>query len=76
MHVRTRLRKDGTPAKVNAWHAWLMSTYWDMAQVWEQGRDAFAIGYPTDEADYAAEHPPPQLKHHMIRCAREWRREA
>jgi hypothetical protein len=70
---RRRIRKDGKPYRRNIWHETLMQTYSDAVWDWEQRRDQAALGYATEEADFARQHPRPRLKDFMIRLSRDWR---
>ncbi len=72
MHVKRRLRRDGTPCAVNLWHQYLMEAYWSEAWTWQQGCDATCIGYVSDEALYAESTPRPRLKDFMVRLSVEW----
>lgn len=65
---RRRIRKDGQPYRPNHWHALLMDTY--TAAAWQC--EATALGYETEEREFALEHPRPTLKDFMVSLAGEW----
>jgi len=69
---RRRTRRDGKPYEPNHWHALLMETYTAAAWHWWQQCEAVAMGYETEEREFALEHPRPTLKDFMQQLSREW----
>lgn len=69
---RRRLRRDGQPVRPNPWHAALMESYTSAAWSWWHHCEATALGYLTEEAEYAEHTPRPTLRDFMVRLSREW----
>jgi len=59
-------------------HPWLdplMAEFYNAAHAWELAAEAASLGYPTELAEYAAEHPRPTLQGFMLALARPDRHE-
>lgn len=59
-------------------HPWLdplLSEFYNATHAWELAAEAASLGYPTELAEYAAEHPRPTLKGFMLALARPDRHE-
>jgi hypothetical protein len=70
---KRRLRKDGSQARENLWHTFLMSTYSDAAVAWWTTCEEVTSLYDGDVEKHKEQWPMPQLKDFMIRLGREWR---
>lgn len=57
----------------NPWVRFVVASYWGRRLPQLAELERVAIGYPTDEADYYAQHPRVTFRDTLIRCSPEWR---
>lgn len=43
-----------------------VSLFWDATHLWETECEATALGYDTEEAEFAASHPRPNLRQFLL----------
>lgn len=60
----------------NWWREWNVDSLRAADHAWWMDREAVAIGYETEQAEYATEHPRPTLKAFLIGNAGQRREEA
>lgn len=65
------MRRDRLGRRIgyNWWREFIVSHWFAADQAWQLAREAEAIGYATEEAEYAQEHPRPTLKAFMVQNA-------
>lgn len=65
------MRRDKRGRRIgrNWWREFIVSHWFAADSAWQLDREATAIGYATEEAEYAAEHPRPTLKAFMVENA-------
>ena len=61
-----RRDKRGRRIGYNWWREMNMDLLYAAAAAWERGCEAVALGYDTETAEYAAEHPRPTLKQMLL----------
>jgi hypothetical protein len=64
--VVERRDKRGRRIGYNWWREYNCAILLDASLTWERQCEEVAIGYPTEIAEYAAEHPRPTLKAFLI----------
>lgn len=70
-----RVRRRYVRRRPHPWLDPLMSHYYAAEHAWELDAEAESLGYATEHAEYAAEHPRPTLKGLMVALARPDRHE-
>lgn len=65
----SRRDKRGRRIGRNWWREHVMEHYYAAAHAWWLDCEATAIGYATEAAEYAAEHPRPTLKGFLVGLA-------
>jgi hypothetical protein len=63
---RVRQDKRGRRIGYNWWREYNCDLLLDASLVWERQCEQVAIGYPTETAEYAEEHPRPTLKAFLL----------
>lgn len=61
-----RLDSRGRRIGRNWWREYVMGLLRDDTDHWLAQAEATALGYPTELAEYRAEHPMPQLRDYLI----------
>ena len=62
-----RRDKRGRRIGYNWWREYICELLWTATAAWEREAEAAAIGYGTELAEFAAEHPRPTLKEFLTR---------
>jgi hypothetical protein len=65
----TRRDKLGRRIGHNWWREYVTTSWWLADQAWQAAREAAAIGYATEEREYAQQHPRPTLKACLVALA-------
>lgn len=62
------VRRDRRGRRIgrNWWREWNVDSLRAADQAWWLGREAVAVGYATEEAEYKATHPRPTLKAFLV----------
>ncbi|KAB2809288.1 hypothetical protein F9L07_19810 [Pimelobacter simplex] len=65
------IRRDKLGRRIgrNWWRELIVSSWSAADHAWWLHREAVAVGYATEEAEFAAEHPRPTLKAFMVTLA-------
>lgn len=68
------VRRDRLGRRIgrNAWREYVMDALSAADHAWWLDREAVAIGYATEMAEYAEEHPRPTLKAFLVGLAPSW----
>lgn len=68
------MRRDKRGRRIgrNLWREYVMDAYYAAAHAWWLQCEAVALGYETEIAEYAAEHPRPTLKAFLIGLRGTW----
>lgn len=68
------MRRDRLGRRIgrNAWREWITDAWRSADHAWFLAAEAVALGYRTELAEYAAEHPRPTLKAFMCELAPLW----
>lgn len=61
-----RLDKRGRPIGYNWWRTYNTDLLLDATLDWERRRDEVCIGYATEEREYQADNPVPNLKAFLL----------
>lgn len=61
-----RIDKRGRRIGYNWWREYNCTILLDATLAWERQREKVAIGYQTEEAEYAQQHPMPNLKQYLL----------
>lgn len=64
--VPVRRDKRGRRIGYNWWREYNVNMLFEATQVWERECERVALGYDTETAEYAAEHPLPTLKEFLL----------
>lgn len=64
----TDVRRDKRGRRIghNWWREMNVSLLWDATHLWETECEATALGYDTEEAEFAASHPRPNLRQFLL----------
>lgn len=60
-----------TPRRRHYWREQLVEAFYCASHAWELEAEATAIGYETELAEFAEEHPRPTLKGFMVALSRK-----
>lgn len=63
-----RRDKRGRRIGLNWWRSHIVDLWFGMDEIWRAKREEVAIGYRTEELEFARDHPRPTLKMIMIQC--------
>lgn len=64
--IVVRRDKQGRRIGYNWWRVYNCDLLLDASLTWERRAEEVALGYPTETAEYAAEHPRPTLKAFLL----------
>lgn len=70
--VVTRRDRRGRRIGRNRWREYVVGEWSCADHAWWLDREAVAIGYATEEAEYAAEYPRPRLGEFMVALSAVW----
>ena len=65
-----RVRRRYVQRRRHWWRDQVTGDFYNATHTWELDAEAASLGYPTELAEYAAEHPRPTLKGFMLALAR------
>lgn len=62
------MRRDSLGRRIgrNWWREFICDALFNAEQAWQRHRESVAIGYATEEAEFAQQHPRPTLKALLI----------
>jgi len=70
-----RRDKKGRRIGRNWWREYIVESWFCAHRAWWLARESVAMGYKTEEREYAEKHPQPTLKSFMIALADRYREE-